>query len=71
MVVALDLRAFLAGQERWAVAGQTLSILAAVACFSLLSGNAAVARWLSWALIGLGIVSSLGLLTARLLGRRP
>ena len=46
-----------------------MSALGALACFSLLGGNTPTARWLSWALIGLGIVASLGLLVTRLLWR--
>lgn len=71
VVLALDLRAFRVSQERWAAAGQTLLTIGALTSFSLLGGNVAVARWLSWALIEVGIAASLGLLATRLLGRKP
>jgi hypothetical protein len=67
VVLALDLQAFLVSREHWAVAGQMLLTIAALACLSLLAGNSTVGVWLCVALIGLGTLASLGLLATRLL----
>jgi hypothetical protein len=42
VVLALDLQAFLVSPERWAVAGQMLLTIAALACLGLLAGNLAL-----------------------------
>ncbi len=70
VVLTLDLQAFLVSRERWAVAGQMLLTIAALACLTILAGNSALGAWLSVALIGLGTLASLGLLAMRLLQRR-
>jgi hypothetical protein len=70
VVLAVDLQAFLVSRERWAVAGQMLLTIAALACLSLLAGNSTIGVGLSVALIGLGTLASVGLLVTRLVRRR-